>query len=544
MRPNETYAFDLIVVGGGPAGSTAAAIAARAGLRVLLLEAGSHPRVHVGESLLPGIIPILEQMGVLGDVEAAGFTRKTGSTHWGWGRTPEWDLWFTDSEAYDHAWLVDRSRFDELLFRGAARAGAEAHENAAVKGFLREGDRVVGVTYRRRGSEALVEARAPFTLDASGAAALTARELELRTMLTGLQHEAAWAHFEGAGRLPPPREGQALFVATEGQWMWHFPLSEARTSVGLIRLADDEGATEATRVAAFDRAVAGCARLRDVLGPGARRVGPVHTQRDWSYRMSRVCGPGWLLAGDASGFIDPVLSTGVLLAMHAAFHAARLVRDVLRGEAAEADALARYQAQHAALFEDLLRMVRFFYRQNLHRDDYFWESKRILVDELPALRPRKAFMVLTSGLVRNLAYDEKSAEASARRGAELEESDAPSVAAHDPAELGFVCIHLRHERGPETVALYVLVEPADPAAPTLFSTRNWHVNALAPKLGNDPISDPALAPLLRRLEAEVRRLDTTPGETLASFWRRARGELMAAAQGLGPEVHVVRVFGE
>jgi flavin-dependent dehydrogenase len=156
---------DLIVVGGGPAGSTAAAAAGRAGLKVLLLEAASHPRVHVGESLLPGILPILESIGALADVEAAGFTRKTGSTHVGWGRTPEWDLWFTDSEAYDHAWLVDRSRFDEILFRAAKRAGAEVHELAAAKEFLREDGRVVGVTWRSRGSDEVHEARAPFTID-------------------------------------------------------------------------------------------------------------------------------------------------------------------------------------------------------------------------------------------------------------------------------------------------------------------------------------------------------------------------------------------
>src|SRR5262249_29577419 len=99
--------YDLIVVGGGPAGSCTAAIAARTGLKVLLLEAAEHPRVHVGESLLPGIIPILQEMGALDSVAAAGFTVKTGSTHWNWGRTAEWDLWFRDTDAYDHAWLVD-----------------------------------------------------------------------------------------------------------------------------------------------------------------------------------------------------------------------------------------------------------------------------------------------------------------------------------------------------------------------------------------------------------------------------------------------------
>ena len=128
--------WDLIVIGGGPAGSTVAACAARGGLRVLLLEADAHPRVHVGESLLPGIMPILERMGALADVEAAGFTPKSGTTHWQWGATPRWDLWFADTDAYDHAYLVERGRFDAILFAAAARAGAVAHTHAAVRELL------------------------------------------------------------------------------------------------------------------------------------------------------------------------------------------------------------------------------------------------------------------------------------------------------------------------------------------------------------------------------------------------------------------------
>ena len=546
--------YDLIVVGGGPAGSTAAAIAAKAGLSVLLLEAASHPRVHVGESLLPGVIPILAKMGALEDVERAGFTNKTGSTHWGWGLTPEWDLWFADSEAYEHAWLVDRSRFDELLFRAAARAGAEALENAAVKSFVRQGDRVVGVTYRRRGDESLHTATARFTIDASGAAALMAREGREgreegdgrgdggRSMIEGLQHEASWAHFEGAGRLPPPRDRQALFIASEGQWMWHFPLSESRTSIGLIRLAGDDGTDERAREQRFDDAVAGEQRLASVLGPAARRVTPVRNLRDWSYRVSHVVGPGFFLAGDASGFIDPVLSTGVMLAMHAGYHAATLATEVLRKGLPEEEARARYQSQHERFFEDMLRIVRFFYQRHRYRDDYFWESKRILMNDGNELRPRKAFMILTSGLVRNLAYDEAREGARTQR-AELDRAGS-ELSGHDPDRLGFVCFHLRARIEDDDVALYFLIEPKDPAAPTLFQTTNWHLNCLSPKLGNDPISVPAVAPHLRALERAVRALDTQAGESLSAFWRRTRDRLADAVRALPKELALVRVFGE
>jgi flavin-dependent dehydrogenase len=541
--PDEDY--DLVVVGGGPAGSTAAAIASRAGLRVLLLEAAQHPRVHVGESLLPGIIPILEEMGALEAVASAGFTEKTGSTHWGWGRLAEWDLWFRDSETYDRAWLVDRSRFDEILFRAAARAGARAVENAAVRAFEWEGDRVTGVRYRIRGESDERRAKARFTVDASGQAALLARQLDLLSVIKGLQHRASWAHFSGARHLPPPRQNQALFVASQGKWLWSFPLSETVTSIGAIQL-DDVGTSKDARLTdeAFDALVSGEPRLAAVLGADARRVTPVRRLRDWSYRTSRVCGPGWLLAGDSSGFIDPVLSTGVHLAMHAGYHAAKLVASVVCGEKAERHALDLYQSHHSALFKDLLRIVRFFYQQNLHLDDYFWESKKILLEiDDTELRPQHAFMILTSGLVRNLALEAKQASVDERHVSVLT-SDRPDLEAHDPDRLGFVCFHISLRSGTETAPLYLLIEPIDAAAPALFQTVNWHLNGLSPRLGNDPIRVPAATPHLLAFASMVRAVDHVRGESLATFWRRARGPLVEGLKSRAPALELVRVFGE
>jgi flavin-dependent dehydrogenase len=536
----KTEHYDLVIVGGGPAGSTAAAIAAREGLRVLLLEAGSHPRPHVGESLLTGIIPILDAMGALDDVQRAGFTDKTGATYWGWGRTDEWDLWFAETETYESAWLVERARFDAILFAAAARAGATVRQNAPADAFLWEGDRVVGVDWTPRGAETS-RALAPFTIDATGQAATLARPLGLREVLEGLKHEAAWAHYEHSGRLPPPRDKQALFVATTGQWMWHFPLSAERTSVGIVTVeGGPRGAGD--RTDRFDRSVAQNERLSRVLGPDARRVGPVQTVLDWSYRMAKVCGPGWILAGDASGFIDPVLSSGVMLAMHASFHAAKLVAQVTRGELAEHALHRTYDTQHRRLFADMLRMVKFFYQQNLGRDDYFWESKRILLDTLPEVRPSKSFAVLTSGLVRNLAFDSASLAALERR--EALEGRGRDVDGSDPDSIEFVCVHLRYTASPPPAALYFLVEPRDPREPALFRTPNWHLTCLAPRFQNDPIRVPELAPHLRELERVLREADTRPGESLASFWRRARGAVAAAVGRFPKELELVRVYGE
>lgn len=267
--------------------------------------------------------------------------------------------------------------------------------------------------------------------------------------------------------------------------------------------------------------------------------------------MRDVAGPGWLAVGDAAGFIDPVLSTGVMLALHSGWHAGKSAIEIVRDGADEAAVAQRYRTHHLATFADLVRMVRFYYQQNLHREDYFWESKRILMQEDTALRPQKAFVVLTSGLVQNLALDDVRATIDRRRRDRSEDATHDLDAA-DPDTLGFVCLHLRrppahgdaHEGPDRGTSLFVLVEPADPVAPTLVRTRNFHVNGIAPRHGNDPISVPGLAGALRAVAAWITALDEHEGESLASFWRRIRAELGPWSRTLRDGFALVRVFGE
>lgn len=527
---------DLLVVGGGPAGAVAAATGARTGLSVMLVEPAGHPRPRVGESLLPGIIPILRDIGALAKVEAAGFARKTGATHWRWGTTPRWDQWFAVADAYDHAWLVERGRFDQLLFQHAIESGAQL-TTSAVDTLVWEGERLVGARLRDGR-----EIRARLTIDGSGATALVAHARGSREPIEGLQHEALWAHWEGAGRLPPPRHEQAWFLAGATHWLWMFPLSPALTSIGVVRLHRE--VLDGTR-ADYEAIVHADAELMAVLGPQARRVGPVRRERDWSYRVREVAGPGYMLVGDAAGFIDPVLSTGVHLAMHSGWHAARTAIEVLAGGRDEDSALAGYAEHHRGIFEDLLSLVRYYYELERDADDYFWESKRLLQRHALPLRPRKAFIVLTSGLVGNLALDELQAEGDARRRA-LVAGDTGDQAG-STAPRSFFAVHLQVTMEDERPAdLFVVAEPADPAQPALFRTRGLDINAITPRHGNDPISDPRFEPLLRRIGTLLGELDTLHEGPIEARWSRMRPGLADALRELeaGSGVKVLRVFGE
>lgn len=519
---------EVLVVGGGPAGSTAAAALARAGIDVVLVEPGPHPRPRVGESLLPGIIPILADIGALPAIEAAGFQRKTGATHWRWGTTPKWDQWFSVADAYDAAWLVERGRFDEILFRHALAQGSR-HATRPVAALRWDEGRLAGVALRGGGR---IDAR--IVVDASGAAALVASERGTREEIEGLRHECLWAHWDGAGRLPPPRHEQAWFLAAPSHWIWMFPLSPTRTSVGVVRLHRErlDGTT-----ADYEALVRADPDLMAVMGSGARRVSAVRRERDWSYRVREVAGPGFMLAGDAAGFIDPVLSTGVHLAMHSGWHAARTAIDVERHGRSEAEATAAYAAHHRGIFEDLLSLVRYYYDLGRTADDYFWESKRLLERHARPLGPRKAFIMLTSGLVGNLALDEVVAHAQARRHAEIE--------GHASAPAEFFAIHLRLEVGEARRAdVFVVAEPTDAAQPALVRTRGLDINAITPRHGSDPISDPRFAPLLRRLGSLFTALDTSADAPLGTRFEAMRGGLSRALAELPSGVEVVRVFGQ
>jgi len=414
---------DVIVIGGGPAGSVAAGFLAQAGRRVVLFERERFPRYHIGESLLSATMPILDALGVMPAIESAGFVRKPGGTFvWGANAEP-WSFFFADDPGgRTHAFHVVRAEFDHLLLRHAAALGAEVREAHRVEtvAFADGINRVVALDEHG----ATVEAAAPWVIDASGQQALLGRRDQLRQFDPFFKNLAVFSYFEGAERLAGPIEGNILSAAFADGWFWFIPLHDGTTSVGaVIDAARFAGEAAGDPTPLYERLVASCAPVAARVA-GARRTAPVRVIRDYSYCSSRFHGPGFLLAGDAACFIDPVFSTGVHLACLSGYLAARALES-MHGElpAAVDAALADYDARYRAAFERYLRFLYFFYDHHADRDSYFWTARKILNPDLP-LEARTAFVRLMSGTGDLLGHDAALADELAARHARFGDATA------------------------------------------------------------------------------------------------------------------------
>jgi halogenation protein CepH len=386
---------DVVVIGGGPAGSVAATLLADAGHRVLVLERERFPRYHIGESLLSATLPILDAIGATPAIERHGFLRKPGGTfQWGRQREP-WSFWFReDPGGRPHAFQVVRAEFDQLLLENARAHGADVREEHAVTA-VETGDAPVIHAQDAGGRTLRLTPR--FIVDASGQAAIVGRARGLRRFNDFFKNLAIFGYFRDAERLPGELANHILSAAFADGWFWYIPLHDGTMSVGAVvdarRWRDVAGEDpEGT----YRGLIARCPAIADRLAR-ATLVSPIRIIRDYSYDSTSFGGPGWLLAGDAACFIDPVFSTGVHLACLAGFLGARAVDVTLRGVVPEREALAQYEAAYRAAFERYLRFLYFFYDHNEDPDSYFWTARRILRHAPVDLSSREAFVRLISG---------------------------------------------------------------------------------------------------------------------------------------------------
>jgi halogenation protein CepH len=384
---------DVIVIGGGPAGSTAAGFLARSGVRVLLLEKDRFPRYHIGESLLSATLPILDALGVTPAIEAAGFIHKPGGTFvWGRQREP-WSFFFRDDPGgRPHAYHVLRSQFDHILLRHAAALGVEVREGQRVQTVEYDG-RACVTALDERG--AAIEVHGAYVIDASGQQAVLGCRGGLRQFNPFFKNLAIFGYYEGAQPLDGATAGNILSAAFTDGWFWFIPLHDGTTSVGAVvdaRRFAGEGAREPAEL--YARLTAACAPVAERLRE-ARLVSPIRVIRDYSYCSTRFYGPGYLLAGDAACFIDPVFSTGVHLACLSGYLAAQAAGAILAG-APEEPAQRQYDGRYRAAYERYLDFLYFFYDHHSDPESYFWRARKILDAEAP-LDSRTAFVRLMSG---------------------------------------------------------------------------------------------------------------------------------------------------
>ena len=367
--------YDAVVIGGGPAGAVCAQRLASRGRSVVVLEKGRHPRFHLGESLLPASLGVLEAIGVIDEVRDTFMTKRGARFVDGVGGESARSVRYAFAEAFharwDHAFQVPRDRFDELLFRRAGASGAELREGCAVTRVVFEGQRAVGVEARGEdGAPLSIAARV--VVDASGREALIARGERAVERIPHLDRTALFTQVRGAWRDVGERAGDIqIVVFGEGDqrgWFWVIPFRDGRTSVGAvvssawIRAHQGLKGPEALFGAAVDETPAVAWMLQ-----GAERLFAPGATADFSFRVRDLAGDGWLSVGDAGGFIDPLFSTGAHLAMMGGLHGADAIDAALdAGDVSRARFLA-WETRMRLGADLFMTMVQSFYEGVLSR---------------------------------------------------------------------------------------------------------------------------------------------------------------------------------
>jgi flavin-dependent dehydrogenase len=313
---SKSDSYDVVVIGGGPAGSTTSTVLAQHGLRVGLFERETFPRFHIGESLIPETYWVLKRINMLPKMQRSHFVKKYSVQFINANGKLSAPFYFWDNKPHEcsQTWQVVRSEFDQMLLENAREHGVDAHEGVHVVEVLFEGDRATGVRISENGQRR--DVRANVVVDASGQAALLQNRFKLRIWDPILNKGAIWTYFEGAYRDTGRDEGATMVVQTPTRkgWFWYIPQHDDIVSVGVVAPFDELFKGRGPHEQTFNEEVDACPGVKERVAK-AKRVTGYFATRDYSYRSKEVAGHGWVLVGDAFGFLDPLYSSGVLLAL-------------------------------------------------------------------------------------------------------------------------------------------------------------------------------------------------------------------------------------
>lgn len=404
MNLDDAELFDVVVVGGGPSGSTLAAVVALRGRRTLVIESELFPRYQIGESLLPSTVHgVCGLIGAADAVANAGFTRKRGGT-FKWGSNPDpWTFTFAVSPRMagptSFSYQVERMKFDKILLDNASRVGAEVRQQCSVTRIHEEDGRVCGVWYQdAHGVERLVRAR--YVVDASGHKSRIYRSVGgSRTYSEFFRNLALFGYFANGKRLPEPNSGNIFCATFDKGWFWYIPLTADMTSVGAVVNRELAGEIQGDPEETLHKLIAECPLIADFLADAERitegEYGRIRIRKDYSYNHSKFWRPGFALVGDVACFVDPVFSSGVHLATHGALLAGRSINSVMDGDLDEDSAFREFEARYRHEYHVFYQYLMSFYDLNIDKESYFWQARKITQSTHSEL---EAFVDLVGGV--------------------------------------------------------------------------------------------------------------------------------------------------
>lgn len=354
------------MIGGGPAGSTVSTILSDLGHHVMLLEKSKFPRHHIGESLMPQTFWTFKRLGMIEKMHKAGFTPKESVQFVGASGKDSQPYYFTDRDPNEWSvtWQVKRDKFDKLMLENTREHGVDVREGTQVKQVLFQGKKAVGVRTVIDGKETDVFAKV--IIDATGVNALLSKQLGIREGEPGLKNAAIYAYWKGAHRDPGRNAGATLVIYTPDKqgWFWSIPLEDDVTSIGIVGkpqfLITGRGDD---LMAILDEEIARTPGIKRRV-ENAERISHAYVTSDFTYRARRIAGDGWVLCGDAFGFLDPIYSSGVLLALKMGELTADTVHEALEAGDFSGERLGRHGTKIARGMQLIRQLVYAFYQPN------------------------------------------------------------------------------------------------------------------------------------------------------------------------------------